>query len=1121
MPSKINAVLIGMLLGITPCLFAETQDMVSFGIWPAERQKDDIMFCYGKDWNAIQIEMGAVKRGNKHKVKLPAKLVEPLVLEMNLPGSVKFLGANIHDSQGVSSDFPVESVTLDGKARQKARITLSNSVITNRLIKNKYLCQFYIWFDAPETLDDTASYRFLYGDEELATGSCRLVTAGVLRAARPMPERFGFYPWRLISSVPNNDYDRMADFYRRMGIKGMFANAHAALAENWQKIFEANRRHGVKNIAHMVHFVTKHGGTEWPARRDDTLANGGLVKLMDKICAGLESEGARADWGQLHGSYDMAVWDWEPCGPLMWPGYDDQAAIDAFAEKNGLTETLTPERLRTEYREAYFRFRMEQIARPLYSLRKTLCSVKPIHFRVEQGAGLHRYVDYDIYDDIADAHSPMIYQQTPVRYARNLLEMLKSTAAPARKFWPTITIGYAKPGVMRNTPQSMMMDTIVTAAAGCGGISHWPSIADTDALLFGVHEGLARIAMVEDFYLDGKTADNVVMTGLPYREQKIKLGQRTLDLPSPDWRAALITFANKLGDEYALTLLNYHTAEDAFVEINAPELTGFYLVNPVDNIYQMFNDVGNTTVRAGMESPEIWIATADKKRIEGCRLVGADEVRAKFDAARATFLKSGAAGAIELGAKGDINIAYGLTEFGGEERVSLQVTTPAQTIAFGSAGGRVYDWRVKGIADRFVDVDNFAISGLCKDLLWLPETTRWSGDEVQDLELVECLNDGHEARIVYEGEFRNAFPGIRLRKTYRVSAQGAVLRVEIILRNDTVDQAPLELAYWSHQMLAGKHAHFVNKELVHATERGVDTVFLAAGLADELKTKVVRGQVAGTVGAAYAEFFPDSRFGLIFRLPANVMNVHRWSPLAKTIQSSEWMSQPLSIPAGGSAALKFSITAVPEATVESLRNALAAPEPTSAAAANIFPFGFVSPDADEMLPDWDIRKSGDNADAVVISTSRDEAGVAALKVDIPRTASVNIDTKQRMELKPDTDYFITVDLKVEGMHHTGAWYADQRGLWIYVFGGEKHKRYTVVCGEGDTDGWVTAILPFSTRAVTAAPRVFFRCRTMTGTVYFRNPMLMENPGGMDLKNSFEMADGSLAVSPLRLSRREI
>ena len=277
---------------------------------------------------------------------------------------------------------------------------------------------------------------------------------------------------------------------------------------------------------------------------------------------------------------------------------------------------------------------------------------------------------------------------------------------------------------------------------------------------------------------------------------------------------------------------------------------------------------------------------------------------------------------MQLGTKGDLTVAYAMTPFGGQERVTLQVKTPTQTIAFGQSGGRVYDWQVQGMAP-FVAGDNLGTDGLFMDMLWLPASARWSGDEVAEMTLVSCTNDGREARITYEGALKKGLPGVRLRKAYRVPAAGNSLGVEVTFRNERVDAEPLKLAYWSHNVLKAETTHFVGAQMTDETARGVTTILTAEGLPAELRRDVFMPErIIGATGPVYAEFLPQTKSGLVVRLPDSFMNVYRWSHYGKPMCGSEWMSRPLSLGAGATETLRFSVTAMPDATPEKLRAAL-------------------------------------------------------------------------------------------------------------------------------------------------------------------------------------------------------
>ncbi|MFO8082196.1 MAG: hypothetical protein R6V07_18095 [Armatimonadota bacterium] len=1090
----------------------------SMEIWPSERRANNTFYCYGDDWNWMLLSIYPEDWG-KHRVELPEEFVEPTVLTVTLPDAVEFHGANIMRGAEVSTGFEATALSRDGRDYQQIRIPLPNDRLHERLIRGGYYFHVLLWFTAPETLDDTVEYELSYGDRELAAGDSRLLTAGVIDGDRELPERFGFYPYGIHHTVPGADYDRMADFWSRFGISGMEAHWTAGLPSEddeptrYHLTFEANRRHGINNIANMTLFGRKHASM-YGARPEEVMEHGGLAPAMDEAVEGLRSEEALADWEAAHGHFDMALFDWEPTGPHIWPGYDDPATIAAFAESEGLAGDLTAEEIKENHREAYARFRMEQIARPLYAMRDTIDAVEPIPLRIEQGSGSSSHIDYDVYGHDFPAITPMIYRPSPLGYARNLLETLANTDVPSANFWPDMTIGWSRVGVHRSSPEEYVLDTVVTAAAGCGSVSHWPNMPYCDAAWFGIHEGLARIAMVEEFYLDGAQAEGISLEGVPYREETIQLGNRTLEHSAPDWRASLITFAHQYDGEQLLTLMNYHRSEACFVRVDARDLSGRYLVNPVEGVYQTADGAGRAMVEVAPESPGLWIATDDERRIDGCEQVDAESVEARFATARETFLESDAKAEIQLGTVGDITTAYGMTQFGGEERVTLQVRTPEQTLSFGDSGGRVYAWDVEGM-ESFVAADDFGTDGVAMDMLWLPASARWSGDEVDELTLVECSNDGREARVVYEGAMDKGAPGILLRKTFRVAAEGTTLGVEVTLRNDRVDQEPATLAYWSHNVLSVEQAHLVGSDFVHETERGVTTVLQAEGLPEELEPEVLmRDKIIGATGPAYAEYLPERNSGLIFRLPDNFMNVYRWSHYEKVMCGSEWMSQPLSIPAGGTSTLSFSITAVPEATPEMLQDAVeasGAETTTTGGDGNLLPWDFGDLDEDGLPAGWSVDIRGENADAAEVSLTEDEDGDTIVTATMPREATVYLDTERRMSLDPADDYMLAVEMKVDELHYTGDWYRRPAGVRVYVYGTDNKHTWLAVHGEGSTDGWVTAVLPFppdDDREHFANSRILLRCYNMTGTVAFRNPVILRRPAGLDIAKSFELGDGT-------------
>lgn len=904
--------------------FSSSLLAASVELWPSDRRRNNTQYCYGNDWNMLRFglysDIGKGSNSNgKYKIELPKTLTEETILEVTLPREVEFLGVYCRGDNRVSKEYKTQRLSEGGKEYTRITIPLDNERLSTFMAAWDCFHEIHVWYKPPEHLDDMLRWKLTYGGNELASSAVRLRTAGVVQKGRKFPKHFGFYPYSYFRLVPEDNYDIVAEFYKRFGVAGIVERWDLTLPESdgrYRNMFEVNRRNGVKNIANIDSFCEKYGQSRACAYSGAIKNTSGLVEAMDIACAGIESNEAKKAWEIASPYFDMVLYDWEPAGPNTWPGYDEPATIACFAKVRGIAEPLTPELVETKYRKEYARFRMEQTARPLYSLKKTIDAVKPLPMFIEQGAGLNANIDYDVYGNDFEYVRPMIYMTTPLAYARDMVEMLKSTSVPAKKFAPNTTIGWPASVPHRESPEEFLLDTIVTAAAGCGSVAHWPELYRTDAALFGIHEGLARVALVEDFYFDGKPVDTISITGIPYREQKIDLGDKTIELYAPDWRPVLLGFAHQLQDEYLLTILNYHKEEDAFIKVNSPVLKGFYLVDPVHKMYCVCDDAGRAVVRVNKETPVLWIATKNKARIAGYKQIRKSEIDAQFKTARDKYLETNKTGNVHPGKVGDINVAYDQAEFGGYPKICLRVTTPMQSFCFGDNGGRINDWSVKGMPD-FISRQEYASDGFGMDLLWLPVPSRWSGDETQTMNLVKCENNGAEARIVYEGKFKQGLAGVSIQKEYVVSASGSSLTGTITMRNHRA--LPVEFSYWQHNVLCDPSADFITGTEPVQKITGC-SVFPAKNLPEEFKKHVVTpNDIAGSTGRIYAEYFPKSRSGLVFRLPENFMAVYRWCSPVRSKRSSEWMTCPINLPAGGTETLRYSITAVPNTTPEALQ----------------------------------------------------------------------------------------------------------------------------------------------------------------------------------------------------------
>ncbi|NLW87116.1 MAG: hypothetical protein GXY38_09610 [Planctomycetes bacterium] len=892
---RITAITRATLLASAMLIQAGVSIAASGDLWPADTRRNQTSWCYGNEWNMLRFgfysDKGRPSNCNgKFKFDMPLPATEDAVLEVDLPAEVEFLGVYQRGADKVSSDVPVRRVTQDGRERMILSIALDKKHLNTYM--EKYHQEVHLWFKPPAELKDRVSWSLTLNGKTLAQSTLHLITAGVLKDGAKLPARFGFYPYGNTRMLPNDDFARMSDFYRRFGMTGVVEHWTYGLGgePTFREVLKANRNSGVKNIANIGEFCNQFSQNLASAFKKSAGAMG-LVEAMNTACNGIEGEDAKRRWQAAAEWFDMVIYDWEPDGPGAWPGYDDSVTAAAFAREIGL-DKVTPEELAGKHRKAYERFRMKQTARPLYSLKKLIDSVKPMPMFIEQGDGLGRSIEYDVYGGDFDFVRPMIYKPRPLTYARDLVNTLRSTTVEHRKFVPDTTVGWPETASHRESPEEMLLDTVITAAAGCGGLAHWPELYRTDAVLFGVHDGLTRIALVEDFYFDGKPAENVTVAGAPYHQEKIDLGSKTIDLQGPNWPAVLFTFAHELNDECLITVLNYHEAEDAFVNVGSPAFAGMYLVDPVNKEYYTCDADGEAMVSVCKQSPVMLIATSRAVRIEGCKAVDAQKVKADFEAARKKYLSSNRRGSAKLGAVGDISIAYELVSFGGDEQVCLAVSNPLQSVKLNPSGGRIFDWIVNGV-ERFVSQESYSSGGWGMDMLWLPEHARWSGDETETMELVSCENDGRRATVVYEHELKRSIPGLVLRKEYVIPADEAAVHIAVTLRNERPGEA--RVSYWQHNSLATAVAAFAAPNAA-AYDKQQTSVFTAEGLDDDLRRLVVEpSRIVSTTGAEYSEVFTGPNASVTFRLPDDFMAIYRWCDAGKGRRSTEWMSKPVTI----------------------------------------------------------------------------------------------------------------------------------------------------------------------------------------------------------------------------------
>ncbi len=901
---------VGLLTNYKVCMlvvfvmFVLDVNAVTFELWPAEQRANNTAYLIGNEQNHL-LFVKSDRSTAGHKIMFPEKMKNLLLLVVDLPEELRLLCVYAGEDKKTCTNKV--KVIHDGKPFLRYEILLNSA-----LVKNKEDYFVAVWVKPSSDFTGEIYWELKYDDNILASASCHLITVGVIDSSLKLPKRFELSFCGLINKVPDDDFQRFSDFCRRLGIASTWNYYSGELSTEKKSYYTALRNAGIKNIAvRSGEFMYLVRGF---SNQKETMNAGGLEAASAKLASMIDSQAERNLFKKAAEYFDEYDYDYEPTGPRQWDGYDDNATIEAFAKNCDIREPLTSDLLKGKYREQYVKYRMELLCRPIFALKNMIDSVKPMPLHVDQGDGLNAHIDYKLYDNAVRWHRPMIYTPSPTNYYQRILAV--TGYLDPMKVMPDMSMGYHFGGIVRQSPEGLVMDTVATAATGCGGISHWPDMFRGDEGGFwGFYRGMTIVAHGEDFYFDGKPVNLFAITGIPFKPKKINLGAKIIDISEPDWNTTLFYHLHSLKDEYLITMLNYNQDYNAYVKIDGEQLKGKYLVNPVEKTYLKVNDAKYVMVNVPKFSPALWIVTSATKRIDGCRQLIHSDIVKNFEIAKKEFLSSGRSD-LQLGKSGAITTGYGMVDVSGKEVAVLNVSTPYQRLSFSKSGGRILSWDICN--KEIIGKKDFSNGGFCKDLLWLPANARWSGDEVRDMKLFKCTNDGRNVVVQYEGEFKKGLPNVCISKTYNIPADKASLNVNIRLRNDT--PLPVTLSYWSHNMLPCHNSIFVNSELDLDIQG--NSVFISKSLPEKFMQYVVNEPIKGKTDNIYAEFLPQNKTGIIFKLPSGFMNIYRWRSQTLDSGSSEWMSCPITIEPGLSASMDFSIEIDSDSSVKKLKDRL-------------------------------------------------------------------------------------------------------------------------------------------------------------------------------------------------------
>lgn len=176
--------------------------------------------------------------------------------------------------------------------------------------------------------------------------------------------------------------------------------------------------------------------------------------------------------------------------------------------------------------------------------------------------------------------------------------------------------------------------------------------------------------------------------------------------------------------------------------------------------------------------------------------------------------------------------------------------------------------------------------------------------------------------------------------------------------------------------------------------------------------------------------------------------------------------------------------------------------------ANLIPLNFEGIQIGDPPPGFSFRGGSGNGVRMEVPDN----SPPVIRVEMVEKDTFWLDFKSVIHLEQGRKYMFSVlvktqDLSLDGSHvKRGGW----RGVMIYVYSaaGTRHA-WALIAGHGDTDGWVNVLLPFDTAATPelADAKIYLRGYDLSGTIWFKDPVLFELPEGFDLAPHMVLPDG--------------
>ncbi len=907
---KLKYVLYILLIVLTSqTCYGET---FSAGIFPGGKRRDKSVQCIANEMNRIFFY---VKRGAGGELQF-SDLKEPLQdlkLKIYWPDAeAELLGFDNHHDKGKDRfQKPLKSGT---RSFGKQSYSIYEAIFTSdgvqkRLIKRPSYLFMHIWFKAPKKLQSAFRWELCYGDQVLCSDENPLISVGTIDDKRQQAKTYIMYsgqPGAGIGGLPTELALERVKLLRRLGLnvtESLFHNGPRPLQERNNRILLDNgitvaglRLGGYENL--FKKYYSKKAFEQY----------GGVIHAMDAFCKKIRSSEERFFVKHASPFTNAFAIDWEPhMLKKLDSSWSDQGLVKAFMKEQKISDDLSKPTVQKQYANDYHIFRDRQFARPIGVLRDIFK-----HHHPEgkfYGTVSWKAIDCEAYIKYLDYCMPMIYHPSIMGFFQECAK--RSSQIPRTKLLPFTTFGTWRSRLYRFDVDSCIQNALSPALLGARGIANWPGIAEMDGgMLFALHRTKQILAETVEIFQNGQPCRKIKLRPLPLLEKTIQTAGTNIDLSYPQWDACGIWRAYESGSVAAFAALNFHKREDMFLAVDLADRPGkYYLINHDDRayyeIYDKKRDADNILLKIPAGKWGFWLVTSAIPETSFIKL-DPQKNRTEFTAAKKRASES-ALKQIQLGKTGDIEIGYESIKCKNQQLPVLTVKTAFQKLGFSTLGGRIMEWKVAGSGNQILQDIN--TGGSCMDLFWVPKSSRWSGDQIMDMNISECHNDGKTARVTFEGTINRALELCHIRKTFEINAKSPGIKVSVQIRNG--GEVPQSIGYWSHHVFnfGTKACEYLlcnsNGKIV-ASQRKT-AFYPAEKLTQQQKDSLLgyKKHAAFPVRRNFGIHHCGEKRGFIFIMPENFLMNYRFGSNDSTC--ADIMLKPVKVASGNELKVNFEI----------------------------------------------------------------------------------------------------------------------------------------------------------------------------------------------------------------------